>query len=46
MGNTNKIMNLNSDFWNEKKVLITGHTGFKGLGWLILYKQNCNLFGI
>lgn len=47
MGNTNKIMNLNSDFWNEKKVLITGHTGFKG-AWLasFLYKQNCNLFGI
>lgn len=26
----------NSDFWRKKKVLITGHTGFKG-GWLALW---------
>ena len=26
-------MNINKKFWKNKKVLITGHTGFKG-GWL------------
>ena len=26
-------MKPNIDFWKNKKVLITGHTGFKG-GWL------------
>ena len=26
-------MKINSNFWNKKKILITGHTGFKG-GWL------------
>jgi len=47
MGIINKIMNLKSEFWNNKKVLITGHTGFKG-AWLtsFLYTQNCDLFGI
>ena len=28
--------NPNLDFWNGKKVLITGHTGFKG-SWLVLW---------
>lgn len=28
-----------SDFWKDKKVFLTGHTGFKG-GWLSLYLQN------
>ena len=47
METINKIMNLNLEFWNNKKILITGHTGFKG-AWLasFLYKQNCELFGI
>ena len=27
-------MKLNKKFWNKKKVLVTGHTGFKG-GWLL-----------
>lgn len=27
-------MKLNKEFWNKKKVLVTGHTGFKG-GWLL-----------
>ena len=27
---------MNSTFWNDKNVLITGHTGFKG-GWLSLW---------
>lgn len=27
-----------SNFWFDKKVLITGHTGFKG-GWLSLWLQ-------
>ena len=29
---------MNSSFWNGKKVLITGHTGFKG-SWLSLWLQ-------
>ena len=29
---------VNKSFWNGKKVLITGHTGFKG-SWLSLYLQ-------
>ena len=34
-------------FWNEKRVLITGHTGFKG-GWLTLWlsQMGANLTGI
>ena len=31
---------MNKLFWNGKKVLITGHTGFKG-SWLSLWLQNC-----
>lgn len=36
-----------SDFWMEKRVLITGHTGFKGF-WLsiILKNLNCKIVGI
>jgi CDP-glucose 4,6-dehydratase len=30
---------MNSDFWNGKKVFITGHTGFKG-GWLTIWLKN------
>jgi CDP-glucose 4,6-dehydratase len=29
------------DFWKEKRVLVTGHTGFKG-SWLSLWLQNMN----
>jgi CDP-glucose 4,6-dehydratase len=29
---------LNKDFWHGKRVLLTGHTGFKG-GWLALWLQ-------
>ena len=29
---------MNSDFWRGKRVLMTGHTGFKG-GWLSLWLQ-------
>ena len=33
------IMNVNSDFWYGKSVLVTGHTGFMG-GWLtVLLKE-------
>ena len=37
---------INKKFWNKKKVLITGHTGFKG-GWLslILKQLNCEVNG-
>ena len=39
-------MNINKNFWYKKKVLITGHTGFKG-GWLsvILNSFGSILFG-
>ena len=29
-------MAVSPDFWNGRKVLLTGHTGFKG-GWLALW---------
>ena len=29
-------MQINKKFWNKKKVLVTGHTGFKGT-WLTLF---------
>lgn len=31
-------MGLNRQFWNGRRVLVTGHTGFKG-GWLSLWLQ-------
>ena len=30
------MVKLNPSFWNKKRVLITGHTGFKG-SWLSLW---------
>lgn len=30
---------MNPDFWREKKVFLTGHTGFKG-SWMSLWLQN------
>jgi CDP-glucose 4,6-dehydratase len=38
---------VNKGFWKKKKILITGHTGFKG-GWLsfFLYYAGCRLYGI
>lgn len=37
---------MNKSFWNQKKVFITGHTGFKG-GWLSLWleKMGAQVFG-
>lgn len=32
------VMTLHADFWRGKRVLVTGHTGFKG-GWLALWLQ-------
>jgi len=32
-------MVIDPNFWNDKKVFITGHTGFKG-GWLSLWLKN------
>lgn len=32
-------MGVTSTFWREKRVFVTGHTGFKG-GWLCLWLQN------
>ena len=29
---------MNTDFWKEKRVFLTGHTGFKG-GWTVLCLQ-------
>ena len=39
-------MFLNKNFWKKRKVLITGHTGFKG-GWLsvLLNLLNSNIYG-
>jgi CDP-glucose 4,6-dehydratase len=31
-------MEVNPDFWSDKRVFLTGHTGFKG-GWLSLWLQ-------
>ena len=31
---------MTPDFWRGKKILVTGHTGFKG-GWLCLWLQKC-----
>ena len=33
------LQNTNSDFWFGKRVLLTGHTGFKG-SWLSLWLQS------
>ena len=40
------LMNLDRSFWKNKKILLTGHTGFKG-GWLsvILTYLNAKVFG-
>ncbi len=32
-------MGINKEFWNKKKILITGHTGFKG-SWLSILLNN------
>ena len=38
---------MNSKFWKDKKVLITGHSGFKG-SWLsmILHEMGAEIAGI
>jgi len=38
---------MNKEFWNKRKVLVTGHTGFKG-SWLSLWLQklNANVIGL
>ena len=41
----NKLVDL--DFWNRKKVLITGHTGFKGSWMSTIMKQlNAEIYGL
>ena len=30
------MVNLSDSFWKDKKVLVTGHTGFKG-SWLVIW---------
>ncbi len=39
-------MQIDQQFWKNKKVFITGHTGFKG-GWLVLWleKLGCQISG-
>lgn len=32
------VMMVRKDFWSGKRVLLTGHTGFKG-GWLVMWLQ-------
>ena len=34
----NNLSSVNSDFWYQKKIFLTGHTGFKG-GWLTMWLQ-------
>ena len=34
-----EAMGLSADFWRGKRVLVTGHTGFKG-SWLTLWLQS------
>ena len=34
-----------NDFWKNKKVLVTGHTGFKVLGSLLLLHLGCDVYG-
>lgn len=36
---TVEVMDVTSQFWRGKRVLLTGHTGFKG-GWLCLWLQH------
>jgi len=36
LGKHGERPDMNSDFWNGKRVFITGHTGFKG-GWMVLW---------
>lgn len=38
---------MNQKFWKNKKILITGHSGFKG-GWLsfFLHQNRCKLYGL
>ena len=45
--NFSEIPRPNTSFWKGKKVLVTGHTGFKG-SWLTLWllKMNSNVSGI
>ena len=44
--NSLENMEINPDFWKDKRVLLTGHTGFKG-SWLSLWfqKLGINLIG-
>jgi CDP-glucose 4,6-dehydratase len=40
------IMSFNKEFWNNKKVLLTGHTGFKG-SWMcmLLHQLGAKVYG-
>ena len=40
-------MKIDKIFWNQKKVLITGHSGFKGI-WLsiVLKELGANVYGL
>tara|TARA_E500000178_G_scaffold74274_1_gene72055 strand:- start:16602 stop:17717 length:1116 start_codon:yes stop_codon:yes gene_type:complete len=44
--NKKNYFKLNNKFWKNKKVLVTGHTGFKG-GWLCMFLNNlgCKISG-
>ena len=38
---------INKNFWKNKKVLITGHTGFKGFWmFLLLKKIGSDVYGV
>jgi CDP-glucose 4,6-dehydratase len=38
-GTVESLVNPSADFWNAKRVLLTGHTGFKG-AWLYLWLRS------
>ena len=46
INNKKNYFKLNNKFWKNKKVLVTGHTGFKG-GWLCMFLNNlgCKISG-
>ena len=45
-GTMEGVVMIDPTFWHGRRVLITGHTGFKG-SWLLLwlYQMGANIFG-
>ena len=47
MAKLGKSKKLNKTFWKNKRILVTGHTGFKG-SWLVIWLENlgAEVYGI